>query len=173
MVDGKLRHPSAFLERGPDVATTSVTLAPGAEPLLVSGVRGLVLLKTADSAFSSFLRDELTTLPDTEDRLLGTEATIDWTYTALPHEPAAARAGVMATLLTTFAGHQSGSVQHTLYAMAEAALAEHPLLKEVSLTMPNRHNLPVNLAPFGLDNPNMIFVPTSEPHGHIHARITR
>ena len=41
------------------------------------------------------------------------------------------------------------------------------------MTMPNRHCLLVNLAPFGQDNPNQIFVPTDEPHGTIQARIVR
>ncbi len=57
--------------------------------------------------------------------------------------------------------------------MAEAALAADPVISAIELTMPNRHNLPVDLSRFGQDNPNEIFVPTDEPHGHIHARIER
>ncbi len=167
------KHPASFLQRGPDVATVSVTVRPGQAAVVVAGVKGLVIMKTADSAFHGFLRDELTTLPETADRLLATEATIEWLYCALPREPAAVRQAVMDTLLTTFANHQSLSVQHTLYAMAEAALASHPELAELTLTMPNRHNIPANLAALGLDNPNTIFVPTPEPFGLIHARVTR
>ncbi len=167
------KHPSAFLQRGPDVITAAAVLTPGAQPVMTSGIKGLVILKTADSGFLGFERDALTTLPETEDRLLGTEATIDWLYTALPADPAAVREAVMQTLLGTFAAHHSLSVQHTLYAMAEAALAAHPELVELNLTMPNRHNIPADLARLGLDNPNTIFIPTDEPHGHIHARVTR
>ena len=79
----------------------------------------------------------------------------------------------MDTLLSTFALHDSKSVQQTLFAMAEAALAAEPSVSEIDLTMPNRHNLLVDLTPFGQDNPNQIFVPTDEPHGHIHARVVR
>jgi urate oxidase len=39
--------------------------------------------------------------------------------------------------------------------------------------MPNKHYLLANLAPFGLDNPNEIFVPTDEPHGQIEATVSR
>ena len=171
-VDGA-KHPTAFLQRGPDVATTSITCKPNTPPEITSGVRGLVILKTADSAFEGFQRDELTTLPEAADRLLATEATIDWLYTSVPANPAELRAAIMDTLLTTFANHQSLSVQHTLYAMGEAVLAAHSQVLELTLTMPNRHNIPANLAALGLDNPNTIFIPTPEPFGLIHARITR
>ena len=64
-----------------------------------------------------------------------------------------------------FAAHDSRSVQHTLYAMGEAALAACGDITEVSLSMPNRHHLLVDLKPFGLDNPNEVFVATDQPFG--------
>jgi urate oxidase len=39
--------------------------------------------------------------------------------------------------------------------------------------MPNKHYLPINLQPFGLENRNEIFLPTDEPHGQIEALVTR
>jgi urate oxidase len=164
---------SAFRQRGPDVATTELRLVVGEEPVIASGVKGLVILKTAKSAFTGFKRDAWTTLPESADRLLGTEATIVWTYAELLEDYAGARQRLMDRLLKSFALHESLSVQHTLYAMAEDALAEEPRVAEIELTMPNRHNLLVDLSRFGQDNPNEIFVPTDEPHGHIHARIVR
>lgn len=179
--DGR-KHGSAFLQRGPDVAITSISLDQNAAPVITSGVKGLVILKTSHSAFAGFKRDELTTLPDTHDRLLGTEATITWLYSAVNdgHTPinfAQTRTRIMDTLLTTFAQHDSLSVQQTLYSMASAALAAEPLLTELTLTMPNRHNIPIDFSrfapPFNHSNDNTIFVPTPEPSGHIHARIVR
>ncbi len=171
------KHDSAFLQRGPDLATTSISLDRNALPVISSGVKGLVILKTAHSAFAGFRRDELTTLPDTHDRLLGTEATIVWVYSAAPSDFAATRTRIMDALLTTFANHDSFSVQQTLYAMAEAALAAEPLVAELTLTLPNRHNLPIDFSrfapPFDYQNDNTIFGPPDEPSGHIHARVTR
>ena len=71
--------PTAFRQRGPeiDVATVAAT-REGVE--IRSGIEGLVVLKTAGSGFVGFARDELTTLPETTDRLLGTEASVVWTY---------------------------------------------------------------------------------------------
>jgi urate oxidase len=39
--------------------------------------------------------------------------------------------------------------------------------------MPNLHHLLAELSPFGLDNPNHIFVPIDEPHGTIEATVER
>ena len=174
---GRASHESAFLQRGPELHTTTVVLGRREPPVIISGVKGLVILKTSHSAFAGFKRDELTTLPETHDRLLGTEATMEWLYGSPPEDFTATRHRVMDTLLSTFAQHDSLSVQQTLYAMAEAALAAEPLLAEMTLTMPNRHNLPVDfsrfLPPFDFSNDNTIFVPTDEPHGQIQARVVR
>jgi urate oxidase len=172
-----VHHGSAFMQRGPDVATANIELPQGGAPAVTSGVKGLVILKTSHSAFAGFKRDELTTLPETWDRLFGTEATIAWIYSTLPAEFSATRTAIMDTLLTTFANHDSLSVQQTLYAMAEAVLATQPLVAEITLTMPNRHNIPIDFSrnhpPFNYPPDNSIFVPQDEPSGHIHARIVR
>jgi len=176
--DGE-KHGSAFMQRGPDVHITSITLPQGGVPTITSGVKGLVILKTSHSAFAGFKRDELTTLPETWDRLFGTEATITWIYSVVNDgfDYAKTRSEIMDTLLTTFANHDSLSVQQTLYAMAEAVLAAQPLVSELTLTMPNRHNIPIDFSrfapPFNYASDNSIFVPQDEPSGHIHARVVR
>ena len=57
--------------------------------------------------------------------------------------------------------------------MGEAVLNGFGDVREIEMRMPNRHCLLVDLARFGLDNPNEIFVPTDEPHGTIEARLVR
>ena len=64
-------------------------------------------------------------------------------------------------------------MQHTLYAMAEAALDACDVISEVTLTLPNRHHILVDLAPFGLDNPNEVFVAADRPFGLIEATVRR
>ena len=83
------------------------------------------------------------------------------------------RATIREILLSQFAGHQSKSVQHTLYAMGKAVLEEVAEIEDIELTMPNKHCLLVDLSRFGQDNPNEIFVPVDEPHGNIQARLRR
>ncbi|HEY0784735.1 MAG TPA: urate oxidase, partial [Acidobacteriaceae bacterium] len=156
-----------------EVQTARVERVRGAPPEVRAGLSGMHLLKTAHSAFSGFIRDELTSLPDTEDRVFGTVVEAEWSYTAPAPDYAGLRAEVRETLLRTFAEHRSKSVQHTLYAMAEAAFAAVPLLAEIRIVMPNKHCLLVDLERFGGDNPNEIFVPTDEPHGYIEAHLRR
>ena len=84
-----------------------------------------------------------------------------------------ARERIREALLQAFAAHDSRSVQHTLAAMGQAALKACEDIIDVTLTLPNRHHVLVDLSPFGLDNPNEIFVATSEPYGLIEATVRR
>jgi urate oxidase len=164
-------HPHAFVQPGGEQWTTVVTRDAGGSQV-TSGLTNLVVLKTTDSAFSGFPRDEYTTLLDTEDRILATSITAVWTY----HASAAdftSRDRVRTALVETFAAHTSRSVQETLYAMGEAALSASAEVAEITLTLPNRHHLLVDLKPFGLDNPNEIFVATDQPFGLIEATVRR
>src|SRR5262249_34660839 len=119
-VDGR-PHPHAFVQPGGEQWTTVVPRDAGGSQV-TSGLTNLVVLKTTDSAFSGFPRDEFTTLPETEDRILATSITATWNYRASTAD-FAARERVRAALVETFAAHDSRSVQETLYAMGEAALS--------------------------------------------------
>jgi urate oxidase len=138
-----------------------------------AGLEGLGLLKTTGSGFAGFLRDAYTTLEGTGDRILATDVEAHWKYVRPPRDFTAAWSAARASLLETFAWHRSASVQQTLYAMGEAALARCGEIGEIRLILPNRHHLPVDLSPFGLDNPNEIFVATQEPYGRIEAVVVR
>lgn len=167
---GGAPHPHAFVQPGGEQWTTVVTRDRVAATV-VSGVSNVVVLKTTDSSFSGFPRDAYTTLPETDDRILATAITATWTYRG--HADYGQRARIRAALVDTFAVHASRSVQHTLYAMAQAALAASADLVEITLSLPNRHHLLVDLTAFGLDNPNEIFVATDQPYGLIEATVRR
>jgi len=166
-------HPTTFVQSSGEVQTTMVTQCPGSAPKIVSGLDNLVILKTAGSAFAGYIKDSLTTLPETRDRLFGTAVRANWTYVAPDLSFHQLRPQIRELLLAAFAEHQSKSVQHTLYAMAQRVLDKVSEVKDLHLTMPNKHCLLVDLSGFGQDNPNEIFVPTDEPHGFIEARVTR
>ena len=172
IVDGA-PHATTYRLAGPEVQTTEVLRERGGALQISSGVDGLVILKTTKSAFTGYIQDKLTTLPESTDRIFGTRATAAWEYREIPQNYAAARATALAALLKVFAEHDSLSVQHTLFDMGEAILNAVPQIERVKLTMPNLHCLLVDLSRFGQDNPNQIFIPTDEPHGYIEAVIER
>ncbi len=175
-IDGK-PYPTAFMRGSDESQTTTVARVQNAAFTITSGLDHLTILKTSNSAFTGYIKDALTTLPETTDRLFGTALKAEWPYT-----PAAIEAGIdfhqarthlREAMISAFAKHESLSVQQTLFAMAEAALAHTDILDEIYLLMPNKHNLLVDLSRFGQDNPNHIFVPTDEPHGTIEATVHR
>ncbi|MEO6805333.1 MAG: factor-independent urate hydroxylase, partial [Edaphobacter sp.] len=158
-VDGK-PHPSAFMRGSGELQVATIERAQNAPFQILSGLDNMVLLKTANSGFEGYIKDSLTTLPETKDRVFGTAVGATWRYTShdLPFDPI--RVKLRETMLRTFANHDSKSVQQTLYAMAESALEGIPEIDEIEITMPNKHCLLVDLSRFGQDNPNEIFIPT-------------
>jgi urate oxidase len=165
-------HDHAFVDSGTERRTASVT-SNGERVSVVAGIEGLQILKTTGSAFAGFLKDPFTTLRETQDRILATTLTAKWTYIKPEVTFGPYWLGVRQALLDTFSIHDSQSVQHTLYAMAEAVLSAYEEIAEITLSMPNRHHLLVDLSSFKLENRNEIFVATEEPHGVIEATVTR
>ena len=172
LVEGK-PHASTFIRGSGEAQTTAVTCVQGGGPSVVSGLENLVILKTANSGFEGYLRDSLTTLPETADRLFGTSMSAQWRYKSASLSFELLRSKLRAALIAAFAEHDSKSVQHTLYAMGQAALNTAPEIMDIELAMPNKHCLLVDLSRFGQTNPNEIFVPIDEPFGNISARIRR
>ena len=166
-------HPTTFVQSGGECQTAEVAAVRNGPLSIRSGLENLVIMKTADSEFAGFLKDSLTTLPETTDRLFATAVRACWSYSSYDLPFASLRFSVRDILLGVFASHSSKSVQHTLYAMGERVLANVSEVQEIELTMPNRHYLPADLSRFGQDNPNEIFVPIDEPHGTIEARMSR
>lgn len=171
-IDGK-PHPTAFMRGSAELQTTEVSRAQQGNFRILSGLRNLVVMKTADSGFEGYIMDELTTLKPTNDRLFCTAVTAVWRYSSATLDFDATRIAMREAMLKTFAEHKSKSVQETLYAMGKSALEHVADARHIDLTMPNKHCLLVDLSRFGQDNPNEIFVPTDEPAGHIEARVRR
>jgi urate oxidase len=171
-IDGK-PHPTSFMRGSGELQTTTVSREQGGDHRILSGLRNLVVMKTADSAFEGYIKDELTTLKETGDRLFCTAVTAEWRYTKPSLDFNVTREILREAMLKTFANHKSKSVQETLYEMGKSALEAVADADQIDLAMPNKHCLLVDLSRFGQDNPNEIFVPTDEPAGQIEARVRR
>lgn len=164
-------HPHAFRRAGSERRIAQV-IRDRQSTRVLAGLEDLVVMKTAKSAFEGFPRDRHTTLKETSDRLLATAVRATWRYSRPYVAFGSLWQDVRRILLETFADHDSLSVQHTLHAMGEAVL-ETLDVEEIHLSMPNKHHIPVDLTPFGLENRNEIFVATVEPYGLIEATLRR
>jgi urate oxidase len=173
LLAGGKAHPTTFVQSSSECQTAEIAAARNGPPSVLAGLENLVILKTAGSEFTGFIKDSLTTLPEATDRLFGTSVRARWSYSSATLPFADLRSRIREMLLSVFATHKSKSVQHTLYAMGESALANVPEIEDIELKMPNKHYLLADLSRFGQDNPNEIFVPVDEPHGAIEARLRR
>lgn len=170
-VDAK-PHPHAFSGVSGERHTAAVEHT-GDATTIRSGVRDLTLLKSKDSGFSNFVEDEFTTLDEIDDRVLATSLEANWLHTGHDIDFTDHQRRVRDRLVGVFAEHESLSVQHTLHAMGEEVLEGFPDIREIYLSMPNVHNLPVDLQPFDMDNPHEILRPVDEPSGYIDATLSR
>lgn len=185
-------HKHSFKRFGPEQFYTVVvgkrSPSQSISLAVTSGIRNLDILKTTQSGFEGFHRDKYTSLPESNDRLLGTSATVEWEFT--PKSLSLSKinfnqisGSVVKSLLDTFSGPSdvgvySASVQQTLYDMGKAVLEKESRLEKVILEMPNIHNIPFPLENYGLSNKDhtglpSIFFPIDEPHGMIKAVVQR
>jgi urate oxidase len=165
-------HPHSFAERGAARLTARIVNSRNGT-VVESGIEDLLILKSTASGFEDFLRDRFTTLPKTSDRIFATKLKAVWTFDRKPASYAATNQKILDAMLKTFAENFSPSVQATLFQMGEAALQAAPEVQKIHLVMPNKHCLLINLAPFGLENKNELFLPTDEPHGQIEGTVER
>jgi urate oxidase len=163
--------PHSFRRRGDSVRTATVTVGEATQ--VVSGVTGLTLLNATASEFSGFVRDRYTTLAEATDRILATAVDARWRHVSADGDWAASFAGARDALVDAFVNTYSHSLQQTLMAMGSHVLDRRPEIAEVRLTLPNKHHYLVDLAPFGLDNPNEVFIAGDRPYGLIEGTVTR
>jgi urate oxidase len=169
---GGAPHGHSFVLDGNGKPLTQV-MATRAGMQTTSGISDFTFMKCTQSGWSDFLKDPMTTLPETDDRIAATSMEARWRWQSAPADWEAANATILASMLEVFATTYSHSVQDSLYRMGRAALAAVPELRDISMACPNKHYLLVNLAPFGLDNDNAVFLPTDEPHGQIECTVGR
>ncbi len=169
---GAARRAPTF-ERGAGGQHVATVTGDGSGIAVESGIDDLLVLKTTGSGWEGFLREQYTSLPETDDRIMATAVTARWSYGRAEVDFGALWAGVRGTILSAFGDHYSPSVQFTLHRMGEAVLAAHPEVERIHFSLPNKHHLLYDLERFGLDNPNVIFQPTTEPYGLIEGTVER
>jgi urate oxidase len=181
---GTQGHDHSFVRRGTETRTAAVTVegrGDDEQVWVLSGLQDLVVLKSTGSEFHGFLKDEYTTLQETDDRVMATSLTARWRHDGTRFDVGpdsttdwdASYDDVKRLLLATFAGHHSLALQQTLHAMGEAVLDAHPEIVELRFSAPNKHHFLVDFSPFGLENDGEVFFAADRPYGLIEATVTR
>ncbi len=171
-VDGR-PHEHSFT-RGSGERKTKIVGDESGSRQVEAGIDDLFVLKTTNSGWEGFHREQYTTLPDTNDRILATIITANWTYgdrTDLDFDHL--WNGVRDQILTTFTDHYSLSAQNTLYRMGKAILERFPEIEKIHFSFPNKHHIPYDLGRFGIQNDNEIFHATHDPYGLIEGTVER
>ena len=170
----------SFVRRGGAVRTCVVTVGRERSHV-VSGVKELVLMNSTDSEFKGFLKDEFTTLAETDDRILATSLVATWRHSGTEVDWEQSYDAVLALLLDTFAGTYSRALQETLYAMGTAVLDAHPGIVDTAFVAPNKHHFLYDFSGFdvdgtefdGLVNDGEVFHAADRPYGLIEATVVR
>jgi urate oxidase len=171
VVDGR-PHEHAFTKAAGGKHTAVVT-GEGDRRSVGAGVDDLHVLKTTNSGWSNFLEGGYRTLKDTDDRILATSVTASWDYREPSGDFNAWWDGVHEQIGRTFTDHFSPSVQNTIWRTGQAILERFEQIERISFTLPNKHHILYDLAPFGIDNDREIYWVTVEPYGRIEATIQR
>jgi urate oxidase len=142
-----------------------------------AGRVGLDLLKTTGSAFANFPRDEYTTLPSRDDRLLFTHVDIAWRYAdgRVPVDPDAGRyvASEQVADLAAVVFHEfvSLSIQHLVNEIGERMFERYPALAEISFEAQNRT---LDAAEESTDDERRkVYTDPRPPYGRIGLTMTR
>jgi urate oxidase len=164
----------AFESGGGERRTTAVT-SNGRQIAVVSGIEQLTLLRSSGLRSPGRARSEedASGLQDGVQRLLVGDLSARWTYTSPDVTFGPYRHGVRAAVVETFAAHARWSVEHTLHAIADVALASYPEIVDITLSLQERPYRPVDLFSAGVENPDDLFMVVDDPLGIVEVTVER
>lgn len=155
-------HGRAFASSGSERRTATVT-SNGTRTSISAGIRDFAIIKTSGAAFEGYLTDQFTTLEAEPDRILAVSADATWSYL---HDEVAFGTyfqGIRELLVEAFVEQPSRSAEHTAHAMASMVLSSYADVGDVTVRLRQRALPLVELSPFGLDNPHVLFRPEESP----------
>ena len=152
-----------FVARGKDIVMTSQRC----------GRVGLQLLKITGSAFTNFVRDNYTTLPERVDRPLFIYLDVYWKYTDVAdmQEHYIPSEQVRDVVQAVFHEFVSESIQHLVHEMGLRLLARFPQMAEVSFEGQNRTRDLIGVSE--TDSKQKVYSDPFSAYGMIKLTITR
>ncbi|XP_018589779.1 uricase [Scleropages formosus] len=148
-------------------------------PVIHSGVKDMKVLKTTQSGFEGFLKDQFTTLQDARDRFFCTTVHARWRYNKDRNMSFDTTwKTVKDTIIEKFAGpfdrgEYSQSVQKTLYDTQLLVFSRVPEVEEIEIIMPNQHYFTIDMTKMGINNKDEVYLPLDNPSGNITGTVRR
>ncbi len=165
----------AFVAGSPELRVAVIT-SNGTQTSVVAGIAQLTVMRSA--GFAPARRRPAEAVDDSGasdglQRLLVGALSTRWTYTSGDITFGVYRQGVRNAILDTVAWHQSQSVQHMLYAIADVVLATCEEIADVTLSFHERPYRPADLFAAGTQNPDELFLVIDEPLGVVEVTVER
>ncbi|WP_367403191.1 factor-independent urate hydroxylase [Kocuria marina] len=152
---------------------TAVLVTDGDKKTVISGFKDLTVLKSTESGFEGYPKDQYTTLPETTDRIMSTDVATRWRYNTTDVDFDAVYEDVKKIILDKFTDHYSRALQETLYLMGKAVIEAHPEIDEIKFSCPNKHHFVYDLGFCDLPNNNETHYAADRPFGLIEATVQR
>ncbi|XP_027729746.1 uricase-like isoform X3 [Vombatus ursinus] len=172
-------HVHAFINTPTGTHFCEVEQYPNGPPTIHSGIKDMKVLKTTQSGFEGFIKDQFTTLPEVKDRCFATQVYCKWRYNRFRNvDFQTVWNGVRDIVLEKFAGpcdkgEYSPSVQKTLYDIQVSSLSQTPEIEDMEISLPNIHYFTIDMSKMGLINKDEVLLPTDNPYGKITGTVKR
>uniref|UniRef100_A0A8D1J7A0 Uricase n=1 Tax=Sus scrofa TaxID=9823 RepID=A0A8D1J7A0_PIG len=174
-----VKHVHAFIYTPTGTHFCEVEQIRNGPPVIHSGIKDLKVLKTTQSGFEGFIKDQFTTLPEVKDRCFATQVYCKWRYhQGRDVDFEATWDTVRSIVLQKFAGpydkgEYSPSVQKTLYDIQVLTLGQVPEIEDMEISLPNIHYLNIDMSKMGLINKEEVLLPLDNPYGRITGTVKR
>jgi len=178
-----IEHNHAFLKRE-GIRFATMKMQRNGQIKLNCGIKDLIIMKSTQSGFENYVKDEYTTLVETKDRVFCTKLFVSWEFNVSKPSKIDFNSIYSNNLnlsLQTLAGQDplkgeySGSVQQTLFQLGKKILQQNNSIDRVFISLPNVHYFLVHFQRFktNLTNQNEVFETFDGPHGLIEAVVER
>jgi len=185
VIDGK-PHPHSFLRDSAETRNIEVVVTEGASIEIYSVIKGLTVLKSTESQFYGFIRDEYTTLKETWDRVLSTQIDAGLTWKSFKSVDEVRALGdtfntafdqARDKIIRTFAMDLSKSGQDSIYKMGDLILKAVKEVEAVDFSLPNLHFFEIDMSWHkGIQNTGEhaeVLAPQTNPNGLLKCTVTR
>uniref|UniRef100_A0A2R9C9V7 Uricase n=1 Tax=Pan paniscus TaxID=9597 RepID=A0A2R9C9V7_PANPA len=156
-----VKHVHAFIHTPTGTHFGEVEQLRSGPQVIHSGIKDLKVLKTTQSGFEGFIKDQFTTLPECRD--VDFKATWD-TIRDLVMEKSAGPYDK---------DEYSPSVQKTLCDIQVLSLSRVPAIEDMEISLPNIHYFNIDMSKMGLINKEEVLLPLDNPYGKITGTVKR